>query len=170
MKKLTAGTREALKKPFGRLLGTGEMVLEAGRAKKAGRMLVSVGDSCTFAMISAGVSPDIVVYDELCRRLPTGDDVRRALSAFDGQYVRVKNPAGHITDELLAAVAAAVAEGKGKILVDGEEDLAALPAMMDAPDGAIVVYGQPEEGAVLVEVDKAVKEKAAKIFSEMEDG
>jgi uncharacterized protein (UPF0218 family) len=38
------------------------------------------------------------------------------------------------------------------ILVDGEEDLVALPAIVAAPEGASVVYGQPDEGMVHVQV------------------
>ncbi|MFC6769315.1 DUF359 domain-containing protein, partial [Natrinema soli] len=38
------------------------------------------------------------------------------------------------------------------ILVDGEEDLVALPAIVAAPEGASVVYGQPDEGMVHVNV------------------
>ena len=39
-----------------------------------------------------------------------------------------------------------------KIIVDGEEDLATLPAILYAPLGSAVVYGQPNEGSVLVDV------------------
>ena len=45
------------------------------------------------------------------------------------------------------------------LLVDGEEDLATLPAVLAAPDGASVVYGQPGEGMVLVTVTDAVRER-----------
>lgn len=38
------------------------------------------------------------------------------------------------------------------ILVEGEEDLVALPAIAVAPEGAHVVYGQPGEGMVHVDV------------------
>ena len=35
------------------------------------------------------------------------------------------------------------------VLVDGEEDLAVIPLVMAATDGAIVLYGQPHQGVVL---------------------
>ena len=40
-----------------------------------------------------------------------------------------------------------------KIVVEGEEDLATLPAILYAPPGSVVVYGQPDEGSVLVKVN-----------------
>jgi len=43
-------------------------------------------------------------------------------------------------------------EEKIKIIVEGEEDLATLPAILYAPMGSAVVYGQPNEGSVLVDV------------------
>ncbi len=42
------------------------------------------------------------------------------------------------------------------MLVDGEEDLA-LPAIVAAPEGASVVYGQPDEGMVHVRVTAEAK-------------
>jgi len=39
--------------------------------------------------------------------------------------------------------------GTTLLVVDGEEDLAALPAVLAAREGASVVYGQPDEGMVL---------------------
>jgi len=41
---------------------------------------------------------------------------------------------------------------KIKIIVEGEEDLATLPAILYSPPGSAVVYGQPNEGSVLVDV------------------
>jgi len=43
--------------------------------------------------------------------------------------------------------------------VDGEEDLAVIPCVLMAPEGSLILYGQPGEGVVLVETDK-VKETA----------
>ena len=52
-------------------------------------------------------------------------------------------------------------------MVRGEEDLLALPCMMYAEDGDIVVYGQPNAGAVLVEVNHFIKWKAWDLFHHM---
>jgi hypothetical protein len=59
----------------------------------------------------------------------------------------------------------AVKEPEALIIVDGEEDLAVIPLVIAAPDGIIVIYGQPGEGIVLNEVDEGAKAKAAEMLS-----
>jgi uncharacterized protein (UPF0218 family) len=53
------------------------------------------------------------------------------------------------------------------VVVDGEEDLATLPALVAAPTGASIVYGQPGEGMVLVEVDLTSTDRARDLLSRM---
>jgi hypothetical protein len=48
--------------------------------------------------------------------------------------------------------------------VTGEEDLAALPAMLAAPLGSTVVYGQPGEGMVRVAVTPEARRRARELF------
>jgi hypothetical protein len=52
--------------------------------------------------------------------------------------------------------------------VDGEEDLAALPAIIATPVGGSVVYGQPDEGMVLVAVTPAARREAHALLSRMD--
>jgi hypothetical protein len=113
--------------------------------------------------------PDIVVYDLRIKRKDVIGDIRDVLSRFDDGEVIVHNPPSVIMDELVASVKDALEKGAGKILVNGEEDLAALVVMMYAPDGALVVYGQPDEGAVLVEMNDEVRERAVRSFESMEE-
>jgi len=54
-----------------------------------------------------------------------------------------------------------------KIVVDGEEDLATLPAILYAPLGSAVVYGQPNEGSVLVEVTPEKKKHVMDLMNKM---
>jgi uncharacterized protein (UPF0218 family) len=77
------------------------------------------------------------------------------------QAFYVKNPQGTITDEAEETIANAL-QGKQtvKIIVDGEEDLLALPAIVHSADKSFVIYGQPYEGIVVV---KTTLEKKAEI-------
>ena len=51
-----------------------------------------------------------------------------------------------------------------RITVNGEEDLLVLPVCIHAPDNAIVMYGQPNEGLVLVEItDTEIRNKTTNI-------
>jgi uncharacterized protein (UPF0218 family) len=89
VKTLTEETRAQLKKPMGRVMRAGEAAAEAKLAKKEGRLVVSVGDSSSRSLILSGVEPDIIVFDNMCMRMPTGSEVRSALTGFDGEGERV---------------------------------------------------------------------------------
>jgi len=166
MRKLPPSLRLELRRPFGGVLSTEQLVLEL-TARKG--LLVTVGDECTYSLIKAGITPDIVIYDLRIKRQDVVGDIRDVLGKFDDGEIIVHNQAGVIMDELIESVKDALEKGKGKILVKGEEDLAALVVMMYAPDGALVVYGQPDEGAVLVEMNEDIRNKAVRSFESMEE-
>jgi len=90
--------------------------------------------------------------------------------SHDSPGVKVTNPPGHITNELVNAVKEAylgiIKDGKQRIIeVDGEEDLAGVPAVLLAPLGSLVLYGQPGEGVVVVEVTEERKETLLSILT-----
>jgi uncharacterized protein (UPF0218 family) len=72
----------------------------------------------------------------------------------------VKNPAGTLTDDLIRALDRAIMHPPVTVIVDGEEDLAVIPLVIAAPNGAIVLYGQPHQGVVLRKVNREAKETA----------
>ena len=51
------------------------------------------------------------------------------------------------------------------LLVDGEEDILTLAAILSAPDHSIIIYGQPREGSVIVKVEDKVRKLAWKILN-----
>jgi len=54
------------------------------------------------------------------------------------------------------------------LVVDGEEDLAVLPAIVAAPAGASVVYGQPDEGMVHVVVTDETRAHVRELLERMD--
>ena len=50
--------------------------------------------------------------------------------------------------------------------MDGEEDLATLPAIK-LENGAKVIYGMPDKGMVVVDVNQQTKERANKLLERM---
>ncbi|HUR25411.1 MAG TPA: DUF359 domain-containing protein, partial [Candidatus Thermoplasmatota archaeon] len=56
-------------------------------------------------------------------------------------------------------------EGPVRIVVEGEEDLLGIPCFLEAPPGAIVLYGMPNQGVVVVRVDAAFKAKVAALLA-----
>jgi hypothetical protein len=90
---------------------------------------------------------------------------------FEGKIlVRVKNPQGTITEEAIAAIRDALESDEHfHILVDGEEDLLALIAVLFAPEKSLIVYGQPYTGIVVVEVTPEKKAAAMEILDTMKN-
>ncbi|MEK7129458.1 MAG: DUF359 domain-containing protein, partial [Patescibacteria group bacterium] len=87
----------------------------------------------------------------------------------------VKSGPGYISREALQAVRGSLDSlrslgmtQKTVIIVDGEEDLLALPAIAEAPLGAVVYYGQPNRGLVEVIVDMKKRARAVALLSEFE--
>lgn len=149
MLELPEEVRQLLKRPLGQLFPNVAAAIERLRQLHPSR-LITVGDVVTADLLEAGLRPDVAVVDMKVMRLPVDEKTKRAVEAFEATVVRVKNQAGSITPELREALEAA--KPPLKIVVEGEEDLATLPAVLSAPLGSAVVYGQPGEGLVLVEV------------------
>ncbi len=120
-----------------------------------GRTVYAVGDVVTRNLLEAGVTPDLVVVDGFTMRAPfAGADK-------DGQgWIRVRNPAGTITQALEQALKEAVRSKPARIFVEGEEDLAVIPLVLVGEEGALVLYGQPGEGVVVRPIDADARVKA----------
>jgi uncharacterized protein (UPF0218 family) len=148
--------RDALREPFGTLypeLSDALGVLE-------GRHVYSVGDVVTHNLLRHGISPEVAIIDGYTQRVPC--DRTPILLA---PRLVVENPAGTITDALIEAIRYAVTHPPVLIYVEGEEDLAVIPLVMEAPPDSVVVYGQPGEGVVIRLVDAAAKEQAHDYFA-----
>lgn len=152
--------RDALKEPLGEVVpGSYKSALGEGP-------LATVGDVVTAQALDDGLLPTLMIIDGKTKRSKA-----EALPDLPARLRRVpvKNPAARITDELWNAIATAFASSSCTLLeVDGEEDLATLPAIVHAPDGSDVVYGQPGEGAVVVKVDQTTRRRALELLAQME--
>ncbi|MBN2250870.1 MAG: DUF359 domain-containing protein [Candidatus Altiarchaeota archaeon] len=154
--------RNELKRPFGRLVSNLDEI--TGELKSG--YLISVGDKVTENLLERGILPDVCIYDGRTKRveIPIPESVRD----FGVEEIRVKNPAGSLTGDAFKALSKAVASGKKtRIVVEGEEDLLTLAAISRAPKDALVLYGQPDEGAVVIKVDAKIKKRVEKILEEM---
>lgn len=165
---LTPELREKLKSPQG-LLITGEsqrVVDEIGKIIDTlrPRRVISVGDVISKSMLDVGLKVDVFIVDNKSMRRATEPIKYEARKTF-----HLVNLAGTISEEAWRVIREAIdSDGPVKILVEGEEDLLTIVAVLLAPENSIVVYGQPNEGAVVIIVDKYSKERMHKIISEME--
>jgi len=154
--------REKLKDPLGELV-IGEQdecinVLKGVLEAEKPVLLILVGDTISRTALQSGLQPSVIIID--------GKEKRQTATKFpveDARVLRTRNKPGCIEQEAWNTVERAVEYGSNVVLVDGEEDLLTLPAILSAPIGSLVVYGQPDKGIVLVRVTPE-KKKEIDIF------
>lgn len=165
---LPPALRSELKAPLGPIFTDGSALLQ-----EATEPIISVGDVVTYHLIQAGHTPAVALVDERTERDAVDEEIARTIAEYDefDRIVEVSNPPATLTAELLTALESAIADAPARatlIEVDGEEDLAALPAVMVAPVGSSVVYGQPGEGMVLGTVTEELQSDVRAILSGMD--
>ena len=156
--------RDQLKKPLGILIldhNTTKENIAKYITKDA--FVITVGDATTEKMIKFGFDVSLQIVDSLEKRnkrdLPEGK-VETILAC--------KNPAAEITEESVSVIRKAFGMAPPvRIVVDGEEDLLVLPVAVCAPDDSVILYGQPNEGLVVVHVTEEVRNKASSIMNSM---
>ena len=160
--KLTKNLRKKLKNPIGELTNFDELV---DKSEIKNKIIICVGDKTCELALKNGIKVKICVYDSLIKRKKIEiPDIVKNLGASE---INLKNPAGHLNPESFDVIRSALkSENNIKIIVDGEEDLIALAAIEVAPKNSIVLYGQPDEGVVMVEVDEEIKAKVGNILEQ----
>ncbi|OTF13124.1 GTP-dependent dephospho-CoA kinase family protein [Halorubrum sp. SD612] len=170
---LPESLRDAFKEPLGPVTTDAEALLERadetrerhGSPGEAPPGLIAVGDVVTYHLREAGRVPDVALVDGKTEREAVREEIETALAATEERRIAVENPAAALSAALLDALAEALAADEPvTIEVTGEEDLAALPAMLAAPLGSTVVYGQPGEGMVRVAVTPEARRRARELF------
>jgi uncharacterized protein (UPF0218 family) len=155
--------RSELKEPMGPIYTDTDALLA-----DAGDPIVAVGDVVTYHLLEADRRPDVALVDGKTKREAVAEAVWAAIDGFDHR-IEVVNPQGTLSAELLTELRAALERHASTVLVvEGEEDLAALPVLVAAPDGASLVYGQPDEGMVLAAVTSEAREGALSLLERME--
>ncbi len=159
--RLTEDLRRKLKKPLGKLLK------DLSTLDKTGQ-LICVGDTATRIALELGFRPKLCVYDGKTQRIRI--KVPDIVKNFDAREVKVKNPPGVLTRGVFSEIEKSLKRAENtRIIIDGEEDLTALAAILAASDGTFVVYGQPNEGIVVVKVDKKIRDEVKGMISRMEE-
>ena len=157
--------RDQLKTPLGNLVSDNDPNKENIIKKiSAELVIITVGDRTTENMLQLGLKPQIQIIDGLEKRsecaVPADDTINTKLSC--------KNPPGEITEESIQVIQKAFSsEPPVRITVDGEEDLLVIPACIFAPENSVVMYGQPNEGLVIVTITPEIRAKVQKILDVM---
>jgi len=122
--------------------------------------IITVGDATTERVLSFGITPDIAVIDGFERR-----SLRDYSINYPAKEMSCINPAGMISKEAVHVLQSALqTPSPVKVKVEGEEDMLALPLFAMAPKGSTVLYGQPLEGIVLVNITEEKQNQAEDIM------
>jgi uncharacterized protein (UPF0218 family) len=165
---ITPELMEKFKQPFGLLLrGTFSETMRQLKEivdRENPPMVITVGDTVSRNLHKNGIKAQLSITDSKSMRRRT-----QPVTLEPRKTLHVRNPQGTITEEAIAIVKEALqSEDHTHILVDGEEDLLTLIAVLYAPDAALVVYGQPQEGVVVVKVTAEKRADAKKLLDSMQ--
>ncbi len=162
--------RERLKAPIGVLVEgqhpeSSIKVKRMLEGKEGSMKVVAVGDVVTKTLLEVGVEPDIVVVDGKTLR-----NVRLKINLDGWDKLTLKNPPGLIKKDAWKVFRDAYSKaGKVCVEVEGEEDLLTIPVVILAPEGTIIIYGQPGQGLVVLEADEDTKRIVMNIVKEMRE-
>lgn len=166
---LQVAMRAELKRPLGHLFRgqPAETVLKLKEflKKRETPLFAVVGDFTAKNILAASLEPDIVVVDHRIMRItvdPLDHGTRR--------IINTENAQGTIDAEAWNALEEAVTlKSEASVIVEGEEDLLVLPLISLMPLGSVIVYGQPREGLVVVEVTEEMKRWNEDFLTRMEE-
>jgi len=162
---LSNNLRNELKTPLGNLIKNSNPEKEQIiRNSSSDKILITVGDATSEMLVKMGIIPFLQVVDGKEKRsersLPINDFITTDLQC--------ENPAGEITEESIDVIKNSFSSTPPiRILVDGEEDLLVLPICLHAPENSVVMYGQPDQGLVIIEIVSELREKIQKIVNSM---
>jgi len=164
---ITPELRTKFKEPFGTLI-QGSFDKTMGKMKalvdeEKPPRTISVGDVVSRNLHEHNIHPQLTIIDTKFLRnknMPEKVSVEKT--------VHVDNPQGTITEEAIFAIKEALEKNEHThIVVDGEEDLLTLIAVLYAPENSFVVYGQPYSGIVVVKVTSEKKAQAKDFLEAM---
>ena len=155
--------RDELRVPLGPVLQEDDLVSGLGGHGP----VCTVGDMTTETVDRLGFPIRLAIVDYQTQRRP---DTRwvETLSVVGDTVLEVDNPAASITPSMYNGIIGAWAsEASVKMVVTGEEDMASLPAILHAPGGATVIYGIPDTGLCLVQVDEHARDVVTDVLERL---
>ncbi|QQG43888.1 MAG: pantetheine-phosphate adenylyltransferase [Candidatus Roizmanbacteria bacterium] len=168
---ITESLRKDLRRPLGfvvyqknkSLLETAQVAINEIKKLKP-VMVISVGDIISASLKKMGLTPDLTIIDLRSKRKSLVSE--KKLIKFKNRLTNKPGSLNYKTTSFLRSrIKRMIYEDKkNQILIKGEEDLLALPAVFFAPLNSVVVYGQFDLGIVLIKVTEEIKQQLAGIF------
>lgn len=166
---LPQNMRTQLRNPVGKVITD---IHESYSFFQKAPMVITVGDIVSLFLIESDNQADVSLIDLKTRRHELNDKQEALLETLAPTFVCTNKP-GTIEKEAVEFISQAINEfldsgQKQTIKITGEEDLLTLPAILLAPLGTILLYGQYDEGAVIVKITEQKKQEIAQIISKFE--
>ena len=125
--------------------------------------IITVGDRTTEKMIEFGLIPSLHIVDSFEKRKK-----RDSPKLENATELVVDNPAAEITSQAIDIIKKAFTiPSPVRLYVNGEEDLLVIPVCIHAPENTVVLYGQPNEGLVIVKVTPEIRNKTQRLLDLM---
>lgn len=177
---LPEALRKELAAPFGPILQSEQLTDHLAGVD----VVIAVGDVVSLTLKLLKITPRLFVCDYATQRgAPSGAGTftkglvsnesalyEAELGSWGDMAFTVRNPAGSITRQAWDAIRIGLEhpDGPVRVHVTGEEDLLGIPCFLEAPDGAVVLYGMPNQGVVAVRVDAAFKARVAALLAKFQ--
>ena len=131
--------------------------------------IATIGDICTLKIFDEIREPELCIIDMKTKRdTPLDVTQKDKMEKIGKRRVNVDNKAGTISNELWDSIDEAINTPMNTmIVVNGEEDLATLAVISMVKMGAKVIYGMPDKGMVVVDVNQQEKKRANSFLKRM---
>ncbi|MEL9969412.1 MAG: GTP-dependent dephospho-CoA kinase family protein [Metallosphaera sp.] len=138
--KPTTKVRTELSRPYGILFSDNEKLI---RYTSKFERVITVGDVVT-NLVSLHMTPFLSIIDGKTKR-------NKTLDHRETEF-RVINEPGILRLSVMSKIKSIMENSKPtSLFVDGEDDMMVIPVIMYGKDGDLIIYGQPNAGAVCLE-------------------
>ncbi|QGA54792.1 DUF359 domain-containing protein [Sulfolobus sp. E5-1-F] len=146
--------RKELSRPYGILFTNNDVFLNfVSKSIKQGSRVITVGDYVSRVLEENGIIPFLEVIDGKTKRY-----ISQHRAIVKNKEYKVINEAGKIRFEIFEIMENILRDSEGGVVfVNGEEDLLVIPIILSAMHGDIVIYGQPNAGAVVITVNEMIR-------------
>ncbi len=161
--------RQELRVPIGKVYRRIADLLEVFEKSP---LIVSIGDIVSVGLFECGHQSDVSVFDFKTKREKITEKDREVLLKLSENIELVNNMPANIERRAVGALKRAIEKyqknhEKQAILIEGEEDLLTIPAILLSPLESIVVYGLRDKGIVAVRVTEKKKKEVRYLLNKM---
>lgn len=163
--------REQFKKPIGKVIKNLKSIEKILKNKS---MVVAIGDIVVLNLFEKGITADVSIIDYRTRRHIISSEQKEVLLKLQNSNntLTANNFPGTIERRAVGLINKSLTNffetGKKQvILIEGEEDLLTIPAILLSPLESIVLYGQPNVGVVVVTITERRKKEIKYLFSKL---